>query len=72
VAATIWKDYFFFPEVPKVDQQRLWYPADIDGQLKSSDRVFASLNWYPSGWRKGECVFRVIEAQWFIRMCWGA
>jgi hypothetical protein len=72
VAAVIWKDYFFFPEVPKIDQQRLWYPVDVDGQFKSSDRVLTSLNSYPVGWKKSECVFRSIESQWFIRMCWGA
>jgi len=70
--AVIWKDLFFFPQPPRVDGQRLWQPADIDGEAKSSDRILNDLTTYPAGWKKGECVYRSIDPQWFMRMCWGA
>jgi len=70
--ATVWKDYFFFPVPPKVEGNALWRPVDTDGSLKRSERVFADLKSYPPAWSKGECVYRSIEPQWFIRMCWGA
>ena len=72
LASAIWKEYVFFPMAPKVEHGRLWWPAGLDGKSRQSDRVLDSLNEYPPGWKKGECLFRPIEPQWFIRMCWGA
>lgn len=72
IASAIWKEYFFFPHAPKLERGRLWWPASVDGKLTRSERVFGTLNQYPPGWERGECVFRSIQPQWFIRMCWGA
>ena len=66
---TIWKDYHHFPETPKVEDGRLWWPANEKGEMNDKDRVFSSLNGYPPNWEKGDCVYRRIELHWFIRMC---
>lgn len=66
---TIWKDYHHFPEVPKVEGGLLWWPTNEKGEVNDKDRVFASLNSYPPNWEKGDCVYRRIDPQWFIRMC---
>lgn len=65
----IWKDFYHIPEVPKIENGKLWYPVDVDGKLKSGRRIFTSLNDYPPEWKRGECVFRQLEAHWFIQMC---
>ena len=82
----IWKDYYFFPEVPRVENGVLLGPLSIVGKgLRGSrfhekegvattqdrDRVLPSLNSFPPDWKDFECVYRQIEPQWFIRMCNG-
>src|SRR5262249_12818924 len=77
VGAWVWKDYFFVPVVPKVDQGRLWCPLEEGENLarhQRSRRVFDSLDGYPSEWlqpfaRSEGCVFRRLEAQWFLHLC---
>jgi hypothetical protein len=65
----VMKDYMYFPEVPKIDDGRLWYPVTTHGNFKWSDRAYSSLNSYPFGWEVGECVYRQFEPHWFLRMC---
>jgi hypothetical protein len=72
LAIFVWKDYYFFPEPPRIEGQKLLDPVNTRGIPNREFRVFESLNDYPRNWRKGECVFRAIDRQWFIRMCWGA
>ena len=82
----IWKEYVFFPEVPRIENSMLLEPVDIvgkgfpgstfhkkEGVATKQDmyRVFPSLNHLPNNWKGFECVYRQIEAQWFIRMCNG-
>jgi hypothetical protein len=74
VQAIVWKDYFYVPVVPKVEQGRLWWPRSrYTGELDRSARLFASLDDYPSDWLQNraaaECVYRQIEPQWFLRLC---
>jgi len=77
VGGWVWKDYFFVPVVPKVDQGRLWWPLVERENLSLhqwSRGVFESLDRYPSEWlqplaREEGCVFRRLEAQWFLRLC---
>ena len=82
----IWKDYYFFPEVPYIQDGILFGPINIVGKgflgsqfhpvkgvstIQSEARVLPSLNHLPSNWKGFECVYRQIEPQWFIRMCNG-
>ncbi len=82
----IWKDYYFFPEVPRIENGKLLSPLSIVGKgfpgaqfhekagvatTQDKHRVFPSLNRLPSHWKSFECVYRQIEPQWFIRMCNG-
>lgn len=83
---SIWKDYVYFPEAPKVENGWLLYP--LQTTLRKSDdttyhekekvmtwqdkeRVFSSLNSFPFHWRRYECIYREIEPQWYLRMCHG-
>lgn len=83
---TIWKDYYFFPEVPRVESGKLLWPLSVVGKgfpgaqfhekegvatIQKKERVLPSLNRLPSHWQESECVYRQIEPQWFIRMCNG-
>jgi hypothetical protein len=69
----VWKDYFYVPVVPRIEQGRLWWPrSPYSGDVHRSARVFDSLDVYPADWsqrRPAECVFRQIEPQWFLRLC---
>lgn len=82
----IWKDYYFFPEVPRIEAGKLLSPLSIVGKrfpgaqfhekenvatLQTSERLLVSLNNLPYHWKNFECVYRKIEPQWFIRMCNG-
>jgi hypothetical protein len=74
VQALVWKDYFYVPVVPKVEQDRLWWPRSrYTGDLHKSARAFDSLDEYPADWVQGrpvaECVYRQIEPQWFLTLC---
>jgi hypothetical protein len=79
VQGLVWKDYFYVPVVPRVEQGRLWWPRSRhSGALRKSARVFDSLDTYPPEWIQtppkrdpGGCVYRQIEAQWFLRLCTG-
>ncbi len=71
VHGSLWKDYYFFPEVPRIENDELLGPIRSDGDYSFRARVFASLNRLPPQWKDFECVYRQIEPQWFIRMCNG-
>ena len=86
IFGAIWKEYVFFPEIPRIDDSILLGPMSIvgkgfhgstfheaEGVATKQDmfRVFPSLNHLPNNWKGFECVYRQIEAQWFIRMCNG-
>lgn len=68
---TVWKDYLNFPEPPRIEDGHLLGPMMADGRYMYKDRVFTSLNFYPWRWRDFECVYRPIDANWFIRLCNG-
>ena len=65
----IWKTLFFYPEVPRLENGWLLAPAREDGKIELHHRVLPSLNTYPPDWKRGECVVRKLDAQWFIQMC---
>ena len=65
----IWKTLFFYPEEPRIENGWIVGPARTDGKIELLDRVLPSLNSYPSDWKRGECVARKLDAQWFIIMC---
>ena len=82
----IWKDYYFFPEAPRIENGLMLGPLGIVGRggpgsrfhekegvatVQSKERVLPSLNRLPRKWQDYECVYRRIEPQWFIRMCNG-
>ena len=68
---TVWKDFMFFPEVPRIENGELLWPINTQGNYAMRRRVLSSLNGFPDHWKDFECVVRKIEPQWFIRMCNG-
>jgi hypothetical protein len=71
LGSNIRKDYYFFPEAPRIENDELLGPMKADGEYSYSYRVLPSLNRFPIPWKPYECVYRQIEPQWFIRMCKG-
>lgn len=67
--SVIWKRLLFYPETPKVEEGWLLHPSGARGEPGNRYRVFDSLNDFPPDWKRGECVMRRIEPQWFIDMC---
>ena len=67
----VWKDFTYFPEVPRIKNGKLLWPVNIKGQYSKIRRTFPTLNEFPDHWKDYECVYRQIEPQWFIRMCNG-
>jgi hypothetical protein len=67
----VWKDYLHFPEPPRIEQGYLLGPMRTDGEYSYKKRVFSSLNYYPFAWKEYECVYRPIDAHWFLRLCNG-
>lgn len=80
----IWKDYYFIPEIPRIEDGKLLDPLRVVGkrfpraQFHEKERVathqtwskvLPSLNYLPRDWKDFECVYRQIEPQWFLRMC---
>jgi hypothetical protein len=57
----------YFPEPPRVEQERIMLPADAEGKIRPWDRVLPSLNEPPDDWVG--CLFRRIDPHWFINLC---
>ena len=69
--AHIWKDYFYIPEVPRIENNMLLGPYYTNGKYSARERVLPSLDGFPDKWKYYECVYRQIEPHWFLRMCNG-
>jgi len=69
--STIWKTYIHFPEPPRIEDGYLLGPVNMDGEYSYKERALTSLNFYPLGWKEYECVYRRIDAHWFITLCNG-
>lgn len=83
----IWKEYYFFPQAPRIENGLLLGPLSIVGRgahgavfhekegvataHQFTARVLPTLNRLPRKWQGYECVYRRIEPQWFIGMCNG-
>lgn len=65
----LFKDFTYFPQPPKISGGKLWPPVNERGNSRAKGRVLKDLDRFPPRWKKGECVYRQIEPQWFIRMC---
>ncbi len=72
----VMKGFFYVPVVPRVENGELWWPVNREGRVYRKRRVLASLDDYPPGWfleppqpRRGECVLRQFEPQWFLQLC---
>jgi hypothetical protein len=67
-----WKDYFYFPVDPHIEQGKIklprkWYDSGVsDLWLRVLDST-DSLYWW--NWERGECVLTKIEPKWYIRRC---
>ena len=84
---SIWKDYHFFPEAPRIENGILLGALQTAGSgahgavfhekegvatvHQFTARVLPTLNRLPRKWQDYECVYRRIEPQWFIGMCNG-
>lgn len=68
---SIFKRLMFISETARIDDGNLWLPTNPVTGKNAKVRVFTSLNSYPSNWDKGECVYRQIEAHWFLCLCAG-
>ncbi len=65
--APVYKQYYYLPMIPKVQDGWLVVPGSpIPG---GTGRIWKSLNSYPDNFREFECVYRRIEAHWYIQMC---
>lgn len=59
-----------FPESPRIENGFLLGPFDEKGKYSFKIPVRASLNYYPTEWRKTRhCILRKIESRWFISLC---
>jgi hypothetical protein len=56
------KDYYYAPVVPRVRDGMMWKPY-------GPERMLATLNKRPPIDYSGECLYRQIEEQWFIKAC---
>jgi hypothetical protein len=71
--AVVWKDYYHFPELPRIEDGWLLGPLNTRGRYVYRRRVVSSANWFPLAWWNGSvgCVLRPIEPHWFLRLCTG-
>ncbi len=66
------KNLLYIPTVPKTSNAKLWPPVSSTPSpysKYSGYRLLPSLTSYPANWERGECVYRQLEPQWFIKMC---
>ena len=67
-SANKWKDYFYYPVDPMIENGHLVLPREPQGSAKfQGHEVLDSLNSFPRG--KNDCVLRKIEPHWFVRRC---
>lgn len=70
LAGNSWKDYFYFPADPRIEDGRIVPPRELDGITYPGTRVLDSLDSLdsaPGG--RSDCYFRKIEPRWFIQRC---
>ncbi|MEJ2426216.1 MAG: hypothetical protein P8101_17500, partial [Candidatus Thiodiazotropha sp.] len=67
----IWKDFYFIPEIPRIENGKLLWPVDENGKYTVRRRVLSSLDDFPDNWKAYECVYKQIEPHWFLSMCNG-
>lgn len=66
----IYKGYYYFPQPPRIENGHiLIHDFHKPDGLGGGQRIFESLDDYPPDWKKGECVLKPMDAQWFIAMC---
>lgn len=68
----IYKAYWHFPQVPRIQDQRLAEPTQTrhgKPTIKLRERVFDSLDTFPFHWAESECLLRPIDPQWFLAIC---
>lgn len=65
------KGYYYAPVVPRIDKGRQYPAYELLHTPNHRVRLFKSLNKYPDSFLPGECYFRQIEPQWFIKLCRG-
>jgi hypothetical protein len=68
----IFKRLVFMPGDVHIEEGQLWFPAHPFFGVIFKERLLPSLNTYPPNWNKSQCVYRQIEAHWFIAMCTAA
>lgn len=62
------KQYMYIPH-NGATEDGLLRQIEFNGSDSLTYSIYDSLTSYPFFWATGECVFRQIEPQWFIRMC---
>lgn len=66
------KGFCYFPQPPRVENGHI---VDASFSLRDNAytrpglRVFDSLDRFPPDWKRGECVVKRIDGNWFIFMC---
>jgi hypothetical protein len=70
------KHFVFIPEIPQVKDGKLLSPVDINGKHYFERPLFSSINRIPiitfiyaENGEAFPCIYRQIEPQWFLRMC---
>lgn len=65
------KGYYYTPIAPRIEKGRQYPAYELLCTPNHKMRLFKSLDNYPESFLPGECYFRQIESQWFIKLCRG-
>ena len=63
------KSWVHFPEAPRIEDGYLLPPGYRPGGRRGYRRVYDSLSVTPPRWYENRCVYRRIDAHWFLQMC---
>ena len=64
----VWKDLVFMPALPRLENGKLIGPVGRRGGNYDLN-VFTTLDNEPPDVKRDSCGMRLIEGQWFVRMC---
>lgn len=66
------KVFMHFPQPPMIQNDRIIAITlsldDLDS-LRPAERILKSLDTSPSDWKRGECLLKPIDTQWFMAIC---
>jgi hypothetical protein len=70
------KQFVYIPEIPRIENNKLLSPLNINGEHYFRKPLLSSLNYIPfrfwaysDNGEATQCAFKQIDLQWFLRMC---